>query len=124
MIEAFKEDIKNSLEKILKNTGKQEEALNEETNKSLKEIQENTIKHVKELNKMGQELKMEIETIKKTQREATLEMDILGKRSRATDASTTNRIQDIEGRISDIEDTFLNNDNLSKKIQSVKMFLS
>ena len=102
MIETFKEDIKNSL----------------------KEIQENRIKQVKTLNKVVQELKTETETIKKTQREATLEMDILGKRSRATDASTTNRIQDIEGRISDIEDTFLNNDNLSKKIQSVKMFLS
>ena len=44
MIEAFKEDIKNSL----------------------KEIRENTIKQVKKLNKMVQELKMEIETIKKT----------------------------------------------------------
>jgi hypothetical protein len=35
---------------------------------------------------------MEIETIEKTQREETLDMDNLGKRSRATDASTTNTI--------------------------------
>jgi hypothetical protein len=34
---------------------------------------------VKELNKMAQELKKEIETIKKTQREATLEIENLGK---------------------------------------------
>jgi uncharacterized protein YaaN involved in tellurite resistance len=67
------------------NTGKQVEALKEETNKSLKEIHENTIKQMKELNKMVQELKTEIETIKKTQREATLEIDNLGRRSEAPD---------------------------------------
>ena len=36
---------------------------------------------------------MEIEMIKKTQREVTLEMDNLGKRSGGTDVSITNRIQ-------------------------------
>ena len=50
------------------------------------------------MKKMVQELKLEIETIKKTQREATLEMDNLGKRSGATDASITNRIQEIESQ--------------------------
>ena len=39
---------------------------------------------------------MEIETIKKTQMEATLEMENLGKRSKVTDASITNRIEEIE----------------------------
>ena len=34
--------------------------------KSLKEIQRNTIKQVKKLNKTVQDLKMEIETIKKS----------------------------------------------------------
>jgi hypothetical protein len=48
---------------------------------------------------------MEIETIKKTQKEATLEMNNLGKRSGAMDAIITNRIQEIEERMSDIEDT-------------------
>jgi hypothetical protein len=33
-----------------------------------------------ELNKIIQELKMEVETIKKTQRETTLEIDNLGKK--------------------------------------------
>ena len=41
-------------------------------NNSLKEIQENTTKQVKELNKTIQDLKMDIETIKKSQRETTL----------------------------------------------------
>jgi hypothetical protein len=47
-------------------TCKQVKVLKEETNKSLKGIQKNKIKQVKELNKMAQELKMEIETIKTT----------------------------------------------------------
>jgi hypothetical protein len=36
---------------------------------------------VKELNKTMQDLKMEVETIKKSQRETTLEIENLGKRS-------------------------------------------
>jgi hypothetical protein len=34
-----------------------------------------------ELNKTTQDLKMEVETIKKSQRETTLEIEILGKKS-------------------------------------------
>jgi hypothetical protein len=48
---------------------------------------------------------MEIETIKKMQLEVTLEMDNLGKRSGATEASITNRIHEIEERILGIEGT-------------------
>ena len=47
---------------------------------------------------------MEIETIKKSQRETTLELK-KGKRSGVIDASITNRIQEIEERISGEEDT-------------------
>jgi hypothetical protein len=68
-------------------------------------MQENTIKHVKELNKTYQDLKMEIERIQKSQMEAILEMEKLGKRSGVTDASITNRTQEIEERISGMEDT-------------------
>jgi hypothetical protein len=39
---------------------------------------------------------METETIKKSQRERTLELENLGKRSRVIDASITNRIKEIE----------------------------
>ena len=81
------------------------ESFKEDINNSLKEIQENTGKQVKELNKAIQDLKVEVETIKKTQMEANLEMENLGKRSGITDVSITNRIQEIEERISGVEDT-------------------
>ena len=60
---------------------------------------------MKELNKAVQHLKVEVEIIKKTQMEANLEMENLGKRSGITDVSITNRIQEIEERISGVEDT-------------------
>jgi hypothetical protein len=47
----------------------------------LKEKQENTSKQVIEINKTIQDLKREVNTIKKTQSEATLEIETLGKRS-------------------------------------------
>jgi hypothetical protein len=53
-------------------------------------MQANTIKQVKELHKAVQDLKVERETIKKTQMEANLEMENLGKRSGITDVSITN----------------------------------
>ena len=73
MMEDFKKEIQE-------NTGKQLEALKEETQKSLKELQENTTKQVKELNKTIQDIKVEVETIKKSQRETTLEIENLRKR--------------------------------------------
>ena len=51
---------------------------------------------------------MEIETIKKSQRETTLELKNLGKRSGVIDASITNRILDIKERISGAEDNIEN----------------
>jgi prefoldin subunit 5 len=60
---------------------------------------------VKKLNKTIQYLKREIKTIKKSQRETTLEIENLGKRSGVIDASITNRIQEIEERMSGAEDT-------------------
>jgi hypothetical protein len=49
-----------------------------------------------ELKKTIQDLKMEVETIKKTQRETTLEIEILGKKSGTVDASIKNRIQEMD----------------------------
>jgi DNA anti-recombination protein RmuC len=80
MIEDFKENISKSLNEIQEDTCKQLEALKEETQKSLKELQENTIKQLKEMNKTIQDLKMEIETIKKSQKETALELENLGNR--------------------------------------------
>jgi hypothetical protein len=56
------------------------------------------------LNKTIKDLKLKIETIKKTQREAKLERENLGKGSGVTDKNIINRIQVIEERISGIED--------------------
>ena len=44
------------------------------------------------MNKTIQDLKMEVETIKKSKRKTTLEIKNLGKRSGVIDASITNRI--------------------------------
>jgi hypothetical protein len=49
---------------------------------------------VKQLNKAFQNLNVEVETIKKTQIEANLEMENLGKTSGITDVIITKRIKD------------------------------
>ena len=61
-----------------------------------------------ELNKTIQDLKREVDTIKKTQSEATLETDSLGKKSGTIDDSISNRIQEMEERISGAEDSIEN----------------
>jgi predicted nucleic acid-binding Zn-ribbon protein len=70
---------------------------------------------VRGLNKTIQDLKMEIETMKKSQMETTLELENLGKRSRGIDASITNRIQGFEERISGAEDSIENIGTADKK---------
>jgi cell division protein FtsL len=66
------------------------------------------------MNKTIQDLKIEIETIKKSQRETTLEIENLGKRSGVIDASITNRIHKIEEKIPGAEDTIGNIDTTIK----------
>ena len=51
---------------------------------------------MKKLNKTIQDLKMEVETIKKSQSEPTLEIENLRKKSGVIDASTNKRIQETE----------------------------
>jgi predicted nucleic acid-binding Zn-ribbon protein len=55
-----------------------------------------------------QDLKREIDTIKKTQREITLEIETLGKKSGTIDVGISNRIQEMEERISGAEDSIEN----------------
>ena len=50
----------------------------------------------------------EVDTIKKTQSEATLEIETLGKKSGTIDLSISNRIQEMEERISGAEDSIEN----------------
>jgi len=84
-------------------------------NHSFKEMQDSATKQVKELNKTIQDLKIEIETIKKSQKMTILEIENLGKRSGIIDASITNRIQEIEEGISGAEDTIENVDTTVKE---------
>ena len=61
-----------------------------------------------ELNKTIQYLKSEVDTIKKTQSEVTMEKETLGKKSGTIDVSISNRIQEMEERISGTEDSIEN----------------
>jgi hypothetical protein len=76
------------------------------------------------LNKNIQDLKIEVETIKKSQMETTLEIENLGKTSGATDAIITNRIQEIEERISGAEDSIENIDTTIKENAKCKKILT
>ena len=57
-----------------------------------------------ELNKTIQDLKRKVDTIKKIQSETTLKIETLGKKSGTIDAIVSNRIQEMEERISGAED--------------------
>ena len=58
---------------------------------------------------------MELETIKNSQRETSLEIENLGKISGVIDANITNRIQETEERISGAGDTIENIDTTVKE---------
>ena len=67
---------------------------------------------------------MEIETIKKSQRETTLEIENLGKWWGVIDTSITNRIQEIEEKISGAEDTIENIDTTVKENAKCKKLIT
>ena len=67
-----------------------------------------------------QDLKMEIETIRKSQRETALQLENLGKRSGVIDASIINRIQEIEESIWGLENTIENIDTTIKENKTAK----
>jgi hypothetical protein len=68
--------------------------------------------------------KREVETIKKTQRETSLEIEILGKKSGTIDVSISNRIQEMEERISGGEDSIENMDTTIKENAKCKKILT
>jgi len=76
---------------------------------------------VKELNKSIQDLKMEIETIKKAQRKTTLEIENLGKRS---GHKCKHCQQEIEERIPGAEDIIENTDTTVKENVKHKKLLT
>jgi hypothetical protein len=77
-----------------------------------------------ELNKTIQDLKMELETIKKTQRETTLEIETLGKKSGTIDVNISNRAQEMEERLSGAEDSIENMDTTIKEYAKCKKILT
>jgi predicted nucleic acid-binding Zn-ribbon protein len=87
-------------------------------------LKENTNKQEKELNKTIQDLKIEVKTIKKSQRETTLKIENLEKKSGANDASITNRIQEIQERITGREDTIENIHTTIKENAKCKKILT
>ena len=72
-----------------------------------------------ELNQITQYLKMELETMKKTQRETTLQIEIPGMKSGTIDAGISNRIQEMDEKISGAEDSIESMDT-TKKMQNPK----
>ncbi|ERE73973.1 Transposase, L1 containing protein [Cricetulus griseus] len=104
------------------------EDLKEDMRKSLKEMEEKTNQKIQDINKTlketVQDLKTEIETIKKAQSKGMLEIEKLGKRSGTTDVSITNRIQEMEERISGVEDTLAEIDSSTKENLKSKKSLS
>jgi hypothetical protein len=67
---------------------------------------------------------MEVETIKKSQRETTLEIEIPGKKSGTTDASIRNKIQEMKERISGAEDSIENIHKTIKENAKLKKILT
>ena len=96
----------------------------EEMNKSLKDAQENEEKAIKLIKETVQDLKNEMEVMKKTQIKGWLDMENLGKRTGTTETSITNRIQEIEERISDTEDTIEEINSLIEKHNNSNKFLT
>jgi predicted nucleic acid-binding Zn-ribbon protein len=77
-----------------------------------------------ELNKTIQDLKIEIDTIKETESETTLEIETLGKKSGTIGASISNRIQEMEERISGAEDSIENISTTVKENTKCKTILT
>jgi hypothetical protein len=85
LLEDFKKGINNAFKEIQENTAKDEQVLREKQENTtkqvevLKEKQESTSKQVIEMNKNILDLKRDVDIIKKTQSEETLEKETLGK---------------------------------------------
>jgi chromosome segregation ATPase len=116
MVEDIKKDFNNSLKEIQENTAKELQAL--------KEKQKNTSKQVMEMNKTILDLKREVDTIKKIQSEATLEIEDLGKKSGTIDVSISNRIQEMEERTSGSEDSIENIGTIIKEYAKCRKILT
>ena len=84
----------------------------------------NQEKMIKQVMETVQELKTEMEARKKTQTEDQLDMENLSQRAESTETSIINRIQEIEERISDSEDTIEKINALIKENSKANKFSS
>jgi predicted nucleic acid-binding Zn-ribbon protein len=74
-----------------------------------------------EMKKTILDLKSKVDTIKKTPNEAMLEIETLGKISGTIDAGISNKIQEMEERISGAEDSIENiSTTIKEKVQNAK----
>jgi chromosome segregation ATPase len=130
MVEDIKKDFNNSLKEIQWNTAKELQVLKEKQENTTKQVevlkqkQKSTSKQVMKINKTILDLKGEVDTIKKAQSEATLEIEILGKKSGTTDASISNRIQEMEERISGAKDSIENISTTIKEKANCKKIIT
>jgi predicted nucleic acid-binding Zn-ribbon protein len=76
------------------------------------------------MNKNILDLKREVDTIKKTQSEAMLEIETLGKKPGNINLSISNRIQEVEERISRTENSIENICTTIKEIEKCKNILT
>jgi hypothetical protein len=74
-----------------------------------------------EMNKTILDLKRGVDRIKKTQSEATLEIETLGKKSGTIDESICHKLQEMEERISGSEDSIENISTTIKKMENAKI---
>jgi chromosome segregation ATPase len=130
MVQDIKKYFNNSLKEIQENTAKELQVLKEKQENTtkqvevLKEKQEYTSKQVMAMNKIILDLRREVDTIKKSQSEATLEIETFRKKSGNLDVRISNRIQEMEERISITEDSIENIDNTIKENAKCKKILS
>jgi hypothetical protein len=106
---------KNFVKELQENTAKQVEGLKEETQQSLKVLKENTTKQVIELNKTFQDLKNGNRNTKENPKGDNSRERNLGKTPGTIDVNISNRIQEMEVRISDAEDSIENMDTTIKE---------
>lgn len=89
--QAQENDLKSNLIMII-------DTFKEEINKSFKEIQQSTIMQVKEMKDTIQDLKMEIKQNEKTQTEANLETENVGKRCKQYQQNPREERQNLRSR--------------------------
>ena len=134
-IESLKQGMNNSLKEIEEKYNKKMEEMSKEMedkyNKKFEEMSKfvndtlgNQEKAIKQVMESVQELKTKMEAVRKTQSEGRLDMENLGKRTETTESSLTNRIQEIEERISDYEDTIEKINALTKENSKSNKFSS